>query len=130
MTETYEAAGVNIALGEHVAGLIGKHALTTMRPEVLRGIGFFGGMYEFKGYDNPVLVSSTDSVGTKLKLAIALNKHDTIGKDIVNHCVNDILTCGAEPLFFLDYIGIGKLEADRVRTHRRRNCRVTGNVCR
>jgi len=114
MTKTYEDAGVNIALGEHVAGLIGKHALTTMRPEVLRGIGFFGGMYEFKGYDNPVLVSSTDSVGTKLKLAIALNKHDTIGKDIVNHCVNDILTCGAEPLFFLDYIGIGKLEADKV----------------
>jgi len=76
-------------------------------------VGFFGGLFEFKGYKEPVLVSSTDSVGTKLKIANALAKHDTIGIDIVNHCVNDIFTCGAEPLFFLDYIGIGKLVPEK-----------------
>jgi len=94
--------------------LIGKHARSTLRPEVLSGVGFFGGLFEFKGYHQPVLVSSTDSVGTKLKIACALARHDTIGIDIVNHCVNDILTCGAEPLFFLDYIGIGKLMPEKV----------------
>ena len=81
---------------------------------MLSGVGFFGGLFEFKGYHRPVLVSSTDSVGTKLKVANALDKHDTIGIDIVNHCVNDILTSGAEPLFFLDYIGIGKLMPKKV----------------
>jgi len=80
----------------------------------LSGVGFFGGLFELKGYKEPVLVSSTDSVGTKLKIAIALDRHDTIGIDIVNHCVNDILTCGAEPLFFLDYIGTGRLEPKKV----------------
>jgi len=94
--------------------LIGQHARSTMRPEVLSGVGFFGGLFEFKGYQEPVLVSSTDSVGTKVKIASALDKHDTVGIDIVNHCVNDILTCGAEPLFFLDYIGIGKLVPEKV----------------
>ena len=94
--------------------MIGKHARSTLRPEVLSGVGFFGGLFEFKGYHQPVLVSSTDSVGTKLKIACALARHDTIGIDIVNHCVNDILTCGAEPLFFLDYIGIGKLMPEKV----------------
>ncbi len=79
-------------------------------------MGFFGGLFEFKGYKEPVLVSSVDGVGTKLKIANALDKHDTIGIDIVNHCVNDILTCGAEPLFFLDYIGIGKLVPEKVGT--------------
>ena len=78
------------------------------------GIGFFGGLFEFKGYQQPVLVSSVDGVGTKLKIASALAKHDTIGMDIVNHCVDDILTCGAEPLFFLDYIAMGKLVPERV----------------
>ena len=77
-------------------------------------MGFFGGLFEFKGYQEPVLVSSVDGVGTKLKIAGALDRHDTLGIDLVNHCVNDILTCGAEPLFFLDYIAIGKLVPDKV----------------
>jgi len=94
--------------------LIAKHARTTLRPEVLSGVGFFGGLFEFKGFKQPVLVSSVDGVGTKLKIASALDKHDTIGIDIVNHCVNDILTCGAEPLFFLDYIAMGKLVPEQV----------------
>ena len=81
---------------------------------MLSDVGFFSGMFEFKGYEKPVLVSSTDSVGTKVKIAVALDKYDSIGIDIVNHCVNDIFTCGASPLFFLDYIGIGKLIPERV----------------
>jgi phosphoribosylformylglycinamidine cyclo-ligase len=81
---------------------------------VLSGAGFFGGLFEFKGYREPVLVASVDGVGTKLKLASALGKHDTVGIDIVNHCVNDILCCGAEPLFFLDYIAAGKLRPEQV----------------
>jgi len=80
----------------------------------LAGPGFFGGLFEFKGFKQPVLVSSVDGVGTKLKIALALAKHDTIGIDLVNHCVNDILTCGAEPLFFLDYIAMGKLVPQQV----------------
>jgi len=81
---------------------------------VLSGVGFFGGLFELKGLNQPVLVSSVDGVGTKLKIATALAKHDTIGMDIVNHCVNDIFTCGAEPLFFLDYIAMGKLVPEQV----------------
>jgi len=80
----------------------------------LAGPGFFGGLFEFKGFKQPILVSSVDGVGTKLKIAGALAKHDTIGIDLVNHCVNDILTCGAEPLFFLDYIAMGKLVQEQV----------------
>ena len=91
-----------------------KHARSTLGPEVLSGVGFFGGLFEFKGYQHPVLVSSVDGVGTKLKIASALAKHSTIGIDLVNHCVNDILTCGAEPLFFLDYIAMGKLVPEQV----------------
>lgn len=94
--------------------LIGRHARSTLRPEVLSDIGFFGGLFEFKDFKQPVLVSSVDGVGTKLKLATALARHDTIGIDLVNHCVNDILTCGAEPLFFLDYIAMGRLVAEQV----------------
>jgi len=112
--QTYAAAGVNIALAARAKELIGKQARTTYRPEVLSGVGFFGGLFEFKGYHQPVLVSSVDGVGTKLKVASALAKHDTVGIDIVNHCVNDILTCGAEPLFFLDYIAMGKLRPESV----------------
>ncbi len=80
----------------------------------MAGPGFFGGLFELKGFKQPVLVSSVDGVGTKLKIAGALAKHDTIGIDLVNHCVNDILTCGAEPLFFLDYITMGKLVPEQV----------------
>ncbi|MEE9365351.1 MAG: phosphoribosylformylglycinamidine cyclo-ligase [Dehalococcoidales bacterium] len=111
---TYAAAGVNIDIAAKAKELIGKQARTTHRPEVLSGVGFFGGLFEFKGYEQPVLVSSVDGVGTKLKIAIALGKHDTVGIDLVNHCVNDILTCGAEPLFFLDYIAMGKLVPEQV----------------
>lgn len=112
--ETYATAGVDIALAAKAKGLIAQHARSTHRPEVLSGVGFFGGLFELKGYNNPVLVSSVDGVGTKLKLASALGRHDTVGIDIVNHCVNDILTCGAEPLFFLDYIAAGKLMPEQV----------------
>ena len=109
ISETYAAAGVNIDAAAKTKELIAKHALSTLRPEVLSSLGSFGGLFEFKGYHQPVLVSSVDGVGTKLKIASALANHDTIGIDLVNHCVNDILTCGAEPLFFLDYIAMGKL---------------------
>lgn len=81
---------------------------------MLADTGFFGSLFELKGYDQPVLVSSTDGVGTKLKIASALGKHDTVGIDLVNHCVNDIFTCGAEPLFFLDYIAMGRLDPAKV----------------
>jgi len=80
----------------------------------LTDLGFFGGLFEFKGFQQPVLVSSVDGVGTKLKVALALAKHDTIGIDLVNHCVNDILAGGAEPLFFLDYIAMGKLVPQQI----------------
>ena len=80
----------------------------------MSGVGFFSGLFEFKGFKLPVLVSSVDGVGTKLKIASALARHNTIGIDIVNHCVNDIFTCGAEPLFFLDYIAMGKLVPEQV----------------
>jgi phosphoribosylformylglycinamidine cyclo-ligase len=112
--ETYADSGVNIEVAARAKELIAKHARSTHRPEVLSGVGFFGGLFEFKGYQQPVLVSSVDGVGTKLKLASALGRHDTVGIDIVNHCVNDILTCGAEPLFFLDYIAAGKLQPEQV----------------
>jgi phosphoribosylformylglycinamidine cyclo-ligase len=112
--ETYAASGVDIEAAARAKELIARHARSTQRPEVLSGVGFFGGLFEFKGYKEPVLVSSVDGVGTKLKLASALGKHDTVGIDIVNHCINDILTCGAEPLFFLDYIAAGKLNPEQV----------------
>ena len=114
MKESYAKAGVDIDAKNVSNRLIGKLASATHSPEVLSDVGSFSGMFEFKGYRQPVLVSSTDSVGTKIKLAVALDKYDSVGIDIVNHCVNDIFTCGAEPLFFLDYIGIGKLIPERV----------------
>jgi len=109
MQDAYAAAGVNTDTSALIKKQIAQIAKQTFRPEVLSGIGFFGGMFEFKDYRKPVLVSSVDGVGTKLKIAAALDKHDTVGIDIVNHSVNDIFTSGAAPLFFLDYIAMGKL---------------------
>ncbi len=110
--KAYAAAGVDVDLGNTVKR--GIHALVkgTHGPEVLGKIGGFGGLFRpnFKGMKDPVLVSSVDGVGTKLKIAFALNRHDTMGQDLVNHCVNDIAVLGARPLFFLDYIGAEKLE--------------------
>jgi phosphoribosylformylglycinamidine cyclo-ligase len=114
MQESYANAGVDIDAKDRAITLISKLAKTTLRPEVLSGVGFFGGLYQFQGYQEPVLVSSIDQVGTKTKIAKALDKHDTVGTDIVNHCVNDIFTCGAQPLFFLDYIGMGKMVPEKV----------------
>jgi len=114
MKETYAAAGVDIDLKSKVIAKISRYARATLRPEVLSGVGFFGGLFEMKGYKNPVIVSSVDGVGTKLKIASAMNRFDTVGIDIVNHCVNDIFTCGAEPIFFLDYIAIGKVVPDKL----------------
>jgi phosphoribosylformylglycinamidine cyclo-ligase len=114
--QTYASAGVDIAAATDLKKILGKMAQPTFGPEVIRGIGFFGGLFEFSGYKQPVLVSHVDGVGTKMKIAIAMEKHDTIGMDIVNHCVNDIFVGGATPLFFQDYIAMGKLNPDRVQT--------------
>jgi phosphoribosylformylglycinamidine cyclo-ligase len=110
---TYRDAGVDIDAGDSLVERIKPAAKRTMRPEVLAGIGGFGALFEIsKKYREPVLVSGTDGVGTKLKLAFQLNKHDTIGQDLVAMSVNDILVQGAEPLFFLDYFACGKLDVD------------------
>ncbi len=110
--KAYAAAGVDIDLGNRVKATLPQLLASTQRREVLGKVGGFGGLFalDVKKYREPVLVSSVDGVGTKLKLAFALDKHDTIGADLVNHCVNDIAVLGAEPLFFLDYLGTGKLE--------------------
>ncbi len=109
---TYADAGVDIAAGDNAVERIKKLASATYDKRVLQGIGAFGGFFkpDLRGISNPVLVSSTDGVGTKLKLAFMTGRHDTIGEDLVNHCVNDILVHGARPLFFLDYIATGKVE--------------------
>jgi len=110
--KTYARAGVDVDLGNRLKGQIQSLVRQTHGPQVLGKIGGFGGLFRasFPGIREPVLVSSIDGVGTKLKIAFALNKHDTVGADLVNHCVNDIAVLGARPLFFLDYIGCGKLE--------------------
>lgn len=110
---TYRDAGVDIHAGNALVQRIKSISRQTKRPEVLGGIGGFSALFEIpEGYQKPVLVSGTDGVGTKLKLALDLNKHDTIGIDLVAMCVNDLLVCGAEPLFFLDYYATGKLDVD------------------
>ncbi len=110
--KAYAQAGVDVDLGNRVKSGIQALVKGTHGPEVLGKIGGFGGLFRpnFKGMKDPVLVSSVDGVGTKLKLAFALNRHDTMGQDLVNHCVDDIAVLGARPLFFLDYIGAEKLE--------------------
>ena len=111
-SKAYARAGVDIDLGNRLKGGFQRRLASTHGPEVLGKAGGFGGLFraDFKGLRDPVLVSSIDGVGTKLKLAVALDRHDTIGQDLVNHCVNDIAVLGARPLFFLDYLGTGKLE--------------------
>ncbi len=110
---SYRSAGVDIDAGDALVERIKPFAKRTMRPEVLGGIGGFGALFEVsKKFKEPVLVSGTDGVGTKLKLAFELNKHDTVGQDLVAMSVNDILVQGAEPLFFLDYFACGKLHVD------------------
>jgi phosphoribosylformylglycinamidine cyclo-ligase len=110
--KAYAAAGVDIDLGNRVKATLPQLLASTHRKEVLGKVGGFGGLFalDVKKYKQPIMVSSVDGVGTKLKLAFAMDKHDTIGEDLVNHCVDDIAVLGAEPLFFLDYLGTGKLE--------------------
>ena len=110
--KAYAAAGVDIDLGNKVKATLPQLLASTHRREVLGKVGGFGGLFalDLKKYREPILVSSVDGVGTKLKIAFTMDKHDTIGADLVNHCVNDIAVLGAEPLFFLDYLGTGKLE--------------------
>ena len=113
---SYKAAGVDITAGYRAVELMKKHVARTMIPGVLEDIGGFGGLFELDltGIQRPVLVSGTDGVGTKLKLAFLMDKHDTVGIDCVAMCVNDIICCGAKPQFFLDYVAVGKNVPERV----------------
>ncbi len=131
MATTYKDAGVDIAAGEETVKRIAASVRATHTPNVLNDIGAFGGLFaaSFPGLQEPVLVSSVDGVGTKLKVASMCNRHDTIGQDLVNHCVNDILTTGAKPLFFMDYFATGKLNpavAEQVITGFTVACRENG----
>ena len=115
-SDVYAAAGVDITAGYKAVELMKKHIARTMVPGVCSDVGGFGGLFELdlEGIRKPVLVSGTDGVGTKLKLAFLLNKHDTVGIDCVAMCVNDIICCGAKPLFFLDYIACGKNYPEKI----------------
>ena len=117
MGETYEAAGVSINAGEEAVERIKEDVRSTFRPEVIGDIGGFGGLFRFdqSRYREPVLVSSTDGVGTKALIANAAGRFNTIGVDLVAMCVDDLVCCGAEPLFFLDYISVGRLDPDHVK---------------
>ena len=114
MGETYEGAGVSISAGDDAVERIKPHVRSTLRPEVIGGIGGFGGLFalDTDRYADPVLVSTTDGVGTKALVAAATGRYDTIGLDLVAMCVDDLVCQGAEPLFFLDYISIGKVDPD------------------
>jgi phosphoribosylformylglycinamidine cyclo-ligase len=116
MSEAYKAAGVDIAAGNEAVERMKKHVQKTMRPEVLTGLGGFGALFglDIQKYKNPVLVSGTDGVGTKLKIAFAMDRHDTIGVDAVAMCVNDIVVQGAEPLFFLDYLACDQVIPEKI----------------
>nr|HPQ97788.1 AIR synthase related protein [Thiolinea sp.] len=110
---TYRDAGVDIDAGDALVERIKPHAQRTRRPELISGLGGFGALMSIPPhYQHPVLVSGTDGVGTKLRLALETGIHDTIGIDLVAMCVNDIIVCGAEPLFFLDYYATGRLDVD------------------
>ena len=110
----YALAGVDISAADKTKDLIKDLVRPTFGTEVLTDIGHFGAFFKLKQYTDPVLVSSADGVGTKLKIAVLMEKHDTVGMDLVNHCTNDILCCGASPLFMLDYVGLGKLQPQKV----------------
>lgn len=114
MENTYKSAGVDLEAGDETVRRIKSFAKSTFNKNVISDIGLFGGFYELDltEYKKPVLVSSVDGVGTKLKIAFALNKHNTVGQDLVNHCTNDIAVCGAKPIYFLDYLAFGKLNPD------------------
>lgn len=114
MSSNYKSAGVDIDAGDQLVKKIKNFAKSTFNKNVLSDIGLFGAFFkpELSDYAEPVLVSSVDGVGTKLKIAFATNIHNTVGQDLVNHCVNDIAVCGAEPLFFLDYLAFGKLNPE------------------
>ena len=114
MGDRYRAAGVDLSEARRAVDLIAQAAATTATPAVLGGVGGFGSLFHFdpSSHPDPVLVASTDGVGTKLKLAIALERYDSIGVDLVHHCINDIAVQGADPLFFLDYLAVGKLRAE------------------
>ncbi|GKU80534.1 phosphoribosylformylglycinamidine cyclo-ligase [Paenibacillus sp. L3-i20] len=116
MSEAYKNAGVDIAAGNEAVERMKKHVKRTYRPEVMAELGGFGGLFGLNKdkYEEPVLVSGTDGVGTKLMLAFAMDKHDTIGIDAVAMCVNDIIVQGAEPLFFLDYLACGKVVPEKI----------------
>ena len=115
-SESYKAAGVDVTAGYEAVKKMKPFVESTYIPGVLGSIGGFGGMFEppVQGMEHPILVSGTDGVGTKLKLAFLMDKHDTVGIDCVAMCVNDIACCGAQPLFFLDYIAVGKNYPERV----------------
>ena len=115
-SESYKAAGVDITAGYASVELMKKHVARTMTAGCVEGIGGFGGLFalDAAGMEEPVLVSGTDGVGTKLKIAMLLDKHDTIGIDCVAMCVNDVICCGAKPLFFLDYIACGKNVPEKI----------------
>lgn len=115
-SDSYKAAGVDVTAGYKAVELMKAHVAKTLTPNVLTGLGGFGGLFELDltGITKPVLVSGTDGVGTKLKLAFLLDRHNTVGIDCVAMCVNDIICCGAKPLFFLDYIACGKNFPDKI----------------
>ncbi len=127
---TYQDAGVDIDAATRALGGIAAMVRSTRTADTLSDLGSFGGLYRVpRGLESPVLVASTDGVGTKLKVAILANRHDTVGEDLVNHCVNDILVQGARPLFFLDYLGLGKLEegvVEELVSGVARGCRANG----
>lgn len=131
MSITYKSAGVDLNAADESLAQIGSLVQSTFNRNVLRGIGLFAGFYSLDThrYSQPILVSSIDGVGTKLKVAFMMDRHDTVGQDLVNHCVNDIMTSGADPLFFLDYIGTQNLKpkvAEQIVSGMARACKENG----